>query len=94
LTIPYLRGTRTAYLLRAHNIDGEGRGCHASHSLGTGRSGAPWRIDGVRALSLGQRRSLANLADEVTAVAGETIMHQGEPGRESMMLEEGTADVG
>jgi CRP-like cAMP-binding protein len=51
------------------------------------------QIDGVRELSLGQRRELAHLADEVTASAGETIMRQGEPGFEFMMLEEGTAEV-
>jgi CRP-like cAMP-binding protein len=44
-------------------------------------------------LSLGRRRELARLADELTAEAGETIMLEGEPGYEFMMLEEGEADV-
>src|SRR5271165_5248579 len=44
-------------------------------------------------LSLGRRRELARVADELTAGAGETVMFEGEPGYEFMMLEEGHADV-
>ncbi len=44
-------------------------------------------------LSVGRRRELAQVADEVFAQAGEMIMRQGEPGYEFMMLEEGHADV-
>jgi CRP/FNR family cyclic AMP-dependent transcriptional regulator len=60
-----------------------------------GRDGAerPGQIDVLRDLPLGQRRELARLADEVTASSGEVILHQGDPGYEFMMLEEGRADV-
>jgi CRP-like cAMP-binding protein len=51
------------------------------------------RIEVLSALSLGQRRMLANAADEASAVAGEELMRQGEPGYEVLMLEEGSADV-
>jgi CRP-like cAMP-binding protein len=50
-------------------------------------------IDGLSGLSLGQRRELARLADEVTAESGEMLMAQGEQGLEFLMLEEGSADV-
>jgi CRP-like cAMP-binding protein len=51
------------------------------------------RIAVLSELSIGQRRELARLADEVTAEAGESVMRQGEPGYEFMMLEEGSSDV-
>ena len=51
------------------------------------------RIDALGGLSLGQRRVLAELADELRAGAGETLMAQGELGHEFVMLEEGEADV-
>jgi CRP-like cAMP-binding protein len=51
------------------------------------------RISILSDLSLGQRRELARLADELTAESGETVMLEGEPGYEFMMLEEGEADV-
>jgi CRP-like cAMP-binding protein len=51
------------------------------------------KIDVLGDLSIGRRRELARLADEVTAEAGEVIMTQGDPGYEFMMLEEGHADV-
>ena len=44
-------------------------------------------------LSLGQRQMLARVADQVTAAAGETIMGEGEPGHEFMVLERGLAEV-
>ncbi|HME04147.1 MAG TPA: cyclic nucleotide-binding domain-containing protein [Solirubrobacteraceae bacterium] len=44
-------------------------------------------------LSPGQRQMLARVIDELTAAAGETLMRQGEPGYEVLILEEGTADV-
>ena len=60
-----------------------------------GRDGAErlGRIDVLRGLSIGRRRELARLADEVTARAGEAVMRQGDPGYSFMMLEEGHADV-
>jgi CRP-like cAMP-binding protein len=60
-----------------------------------GRDGAERlaKIDALRELSLGQRRELAELADEVVAAAGETLMAQGELGHEFLMLEEGEAAV-
>jgi CRP-like cAMP-binding protein len=60
-----------------------------------GRDGAE-RLAGIDVfsqLSLGQRRMLAEMADEAIADAGETLMLQGEPGYEALMLEEGTAEV-
>ncbi len=51
------------------------------------------RMDILSGLSLGRRRELARLADELTAETGETIMLEGDPGYEFMMLEEGQADV-
>ncbi len=60
-----------------------------------GRDGAErlGEIDVLSDLSIGRRRELAALADELTAQAGETVMAQGDPGYEFMMLEEGHADV-
>ena len=51
------------------------------------------RIDLLSDLPVGRLRELARLADEVTAEAGETLMLEGEPGFEFMMLEVGQADV-
>jgi CRP-like cAMP-binding protein len=60
-----------------------------------GRDGAErlGRMSILSGLSLGRRRELARLADELTAEAGETVMLEGDPGYEFMMLEEGEADV-
>jgi len=60
-----------------------------------GRDGAErlGRIDALRDLSLGQRRMLAEIADEITVPAGETLIRQGDPGYEFIMLEEGSAEV-
>jgi CRP-like cAMP-binding protein len=60
-----------------------------------GRDGAArlGEIEVLRDLSIGRRRELARLADEVTAQSGEVILQQGDPGYEFMMLEEGHADV-
>ncbi len=44
-------------------------------------------------LSPAERRMLARLVDELTAQAGETVMSQGEPGYEVLVIEEGGADV-
>ena len=44
-------------------------------------------------LSGGQRQMLARVADQVTAVDGETIMGEGDPGHEFMVLEQGRAEV-
>ena len=51
------------------------------------------KIGALSELSIGQRRQLARLVDQVTAAAGETLVAQGEPGYEFLMLEDGTADV-
>jgi len=51
------------------------------------------RIELLSDLPVGRLRELARLADEVTAEAGETLMLEGEPGFEFMMLEVGQADV-
>jgi CRP-like cAMP-binding protein len=60
-----------------------------------GRDGAERlaKIDALAELSLGQRRVLAELADEIVAAPGEKLMAQGELGREFVMLEDGHADV-
>jgi CRP-like cAMP-binding protein len=60
-----------------------------------GRDGAErlGMIEMLSDLSLGQRRMLANMADEAVATTGETLMRQGEPGYEALMLEQGSADV-
>jgi CRP-like cAMP-binding protein len=60
-----------------------------------GRDGAErlGRIELLSDLSPGQRRMLASMADEAMATSGETLMRQGEPGYEALMLEEGSADV-
>jgi CRP-like cAMP-binding protein len=44
-------------------------------------------------LSLGQRQMLARLVDQISAAAGETIMDQGTPGYEFMVLEQGSVEV-
>ena len=44
-------------------------------------------------LSPGQLQMLARLVDEIVAGSGETIMAQGGPGYEFMILEEGVAEV-
>jgi CRP-like cAMP-binding protein len=44
-------------------------------------------------LSLGQRQMIARVADQVTAAEGETVMGEGEPGHEFMVLERGHAEV-
>jgi len=60
-----------------------------------GRDGAErlGQIEILGELSIGQRRMLAGLADEATAATGETLMAQGEPGYEVLLLEEGRAEV-
>ncbi len=50
-------------------------------------------IEVLGELTTGRRRELARLADELSAVAGETLMAEGEPGYEFMMLEQGTVEV-
>ncbi len=60
-----------------------------------GRDGAS-RLEKIglfAGLSPGQRQMLARVLDEVTATAGETLMHEGDFGYEVLILEEGTADV-
>ncbi len=42
---------------------------------------------------MGRRRELARIADEMTVEAGETIVRQGHPGYEFIMIEDGEADV-
>jgi CRP-like cAMP-binding protein len=60
-----------------------------------GRDGAErlGSIEMLSGLSPGQRRMLAELADEITAVPGEVLVRQGEPGYEVLMLEQGSAEV-
>jgi CRP/FNR family transcriptional regulator, cyclic AMP receptor protein len=60
-----------------------------------GRDGAErlGQIDILREVPIGARRQLVDLADELTAAAGEVIMREGDPGYEFVMLEQGTADV-
>jgi CRP/FNR family transcriptional regulator, cyclic AMP receptor protein len=60
-----------------------------------GRDGAErlGLIEALSELSLGQRRQLADLADELTLAPGEEIVHQGDLGHEFVMIEEGDADV-
>jgi CRP-like cAMP-binding protein len=60
-----------------------------------GRDGAErlGKIELLSDLSLGQRRMLAGMADEAVAMSGETLMREGEPGYEALMLEVGSADV-
>jgi CRP-like cAMP-binding protein len=50
-------------------------------------------IEALADLSLGQRRMLADIADEGSAAPGEVIMEQGEPGYEFILIEDGTAEV-
>jgi len=60
-----------------------------------GRDGAErlGRMSILSGLSIGRRRELARLADELIAGTGETVMLEGDRGYEFMMLEEGEADV-
>ncbi len=60
-----------------------------------GRDGAErlGQIDILREVPIGGRRQLVDLADELTAAAGEVIMREGDPGYEFVMLEQGSADV-
>jgi len=44
-------------------------------------------------LSVGQRRMVARVLDEMTAEPGETLMSQGDFGYEVLIIEEGTAEV-
>jgi CRP/FNR family cyclic AMP-dependent transcriptional regulator len=50
-------------------------------------------IDLFAGLSRGQLLMLARVLDEVTATAGETIMSEGEPGYEVLIIEDGSAEV-
>jgi CRP/FNR family cyclic AMP-dependent transcriptional regulator len=50
-------------------------------------------IDLFASLSLGQRRMLAQLVDELVAGDGEVLMTEGEAGFEFMILEQGTAET-
>jgi len=61
--------------------------------LGRGGAERLGAIEPFRELSIGQRRMLAALVDEATAAAGETLMLEGEPGYEVLILEHGSADV-
>lgn len=65
------------------------------HRKRLGRDGAErlGQIDILRDLQIGARRQLADLADELTAAAGEVIVREGDSGYEFMMLEQGQADV-
>jgi CRP-like cAMP-binding protein len=65
------------------------------HRKRLGRDGAErlGQIDILRELPIGARRQLVDLADELTAVAGEVLMQEGERGYEFVMLEQGSADV-
>ncbi len=60
-----------------------------------GRDGAErlGQIDILRDLPIGARRQVVDRADELTAVAGEVIMREGDRGYEFVMLEQGHADV-
>ena len=60
-----------------------------------GRDGAErlGAIEALADLSIGERRSLAALADEALVAPGEVLMRQGEPGYEFVMIEEGSAEV-
>ncbi len=51
------------------------------------------RIPLFAELSTGERRMLGRLVDELVADAGETLMQQGEPGYEVLVIEQGAADV-
>ena len=51
------------------------------------------KFDLFAGISIGQRRMLARVLDEITAEAGETLMRQGDFGYEVLALEEGTAEV-
>lgn len=44
-------------------------------------------------LSIGQRRMLARVVEELEAAEGETIMREGDLGYEVLILEQGTAEV-
>jgi CRP-like cAMP-binding protein len=44
-------------------------------------------------LSLGQRRMVARLVDELVAEPGEELMREGDLGHEVVFIEDGTADV-
>jgi CRP-like cAMP-binding protein len=65
------------------------------HRSSTGPDGAERlkQIHLFEDLSLGQRQMLARLVDQVSAVRGETIMDQGTPGYEFMVLEQGRVEV-
>jgi CRP-like cAMP-binding protein len=51
------------------------------------------RIPLFAELSTGERRMLGRLVDELMAEQGETLMQQGEPGYEVLVIEQGTAEV-
>lgn len=59
-------------------------------SDGAGRLAA---VPAFAALSVGERRMLARVVEELEADAGETLMREGEPGYEVIVLEEGAAEV-
>jgi CRP-like cAMP-binding protein len=63
------------------------------HSVGPDGPQRLERIPLFADLSPGQRQMLARLVDEVVAGSGETIMAQGGPGYEFMVLEQGAAEV-
>ena len=51
------------------------------------------RIDLFADLTAAQRNMLARLVDELTAEAGEELMHEGDYGYEVIFLEAGSAEV-
>ncbi|HTR88829.1 MAG TPA: cyclic nucleotide-binding domain-containing protein [Solirubrobacteraceae bacterium] len=63
------------------------------HSVGPDGPERLARIPLFADLSPAQRNMLARLVDEVAAAAGETIMAEGGPGYEFMILEQGAARV-
>jgi CRP-like cAMP-binding protein len=79
---------------RVSRAEGDARGTDVERRRVT-REGAErlGRINILRDIPVGRRRELARIADELTAEAGETLMQQGEPGFEFMMIEDGQADV-
>jgi CRP-like cAMP-binding protein len=63
------------------------------HSLG---SDGPERLGGLELFAdttVGERRMLARLVDEITCEAGETIMHEGSLEYEFVVIEDGAAEV-
>jgi CRP/FNR family transcriptional regulator, cyclic AMP receptor protein len=63
------------------------------HSLGSDGADRLGELELFAGTTVGERRMLARLVDEVVCEEGETIMHEGSSEYEFVVIEDGTAEV-